>query len=135
MQKCCSLFLKQNSRAKHLQPWQNSSDGKSPDSDFPAARSSALLTAHQEFIPDVVLLQHVKDVLKVSLLLQLCLLSQLLGDYSAMKNLRKYLELFLGWYPEACVWLSLGGFWDTTNPIFETCEVRYVNLYMEKTDT
>lgn len=136
MQKCCSLFLRQNSKMKHLQHWQNSFDCKSPDSDFPTAKSAALLTAGQDFISNAVLLQHVKEkVLKVSLLLQLSLLSQLLGDYSTMQNLRKFFELFLGWYPEACVWLSLEGFWNPTNLILETCEVRYVNFYMEKTDT
>lgn len=134
-QKCCSLFLMQNSKTKNLWHWQNSFDCKNPDSDFPAARSPALLTACQEFIPNAVLLQHVKEVLKVSLLLQLCLLSQLLGDYSTMQNLRKFFELFLGWYPEACVWLSLEGFWDTSSLILETHEVRRDNFYMEKTDT
>lgn len=49
-----------------------------------------------------------------------------------MQNLRKYLQLFLGWYPGACAWLSLEGFWDTTNPIFETCEVRYVNFIWKR---
>lgn len=52
-----------------------------------------------------------------------------------MQRLRKFLELFLGWYPEACVWLSLEGFWDTSSLILETHEVRRDNFYMEKTDT
>lgn len=128
------IVIMQKSKTKHLQLWQNRFDHKNPNSDFPAA-ISVLLTACQEFIPNAVLLQHVEEGLKVSLLLQLCLLSQLLGDCSAMQNLRKYVEVFLGWYSEACVWLSLEGFWDTTNPIFQTWEVRCVNFYMEKTDT
>lgn len=100
----------QNGKTKHLRHRQNSFHPKSLNSDFPAARTAAHLTACREFIPNAVFLQHIKEVLKVSLCLQLLSpISQLLGDYSKMQTFRKFLELFLGWHPEACVWLSLGG--------------------------